>query len=286
MVAGAPLFRLSGDDDGRWPILVTSPHSGRDYPAAFLAQSRLTLSQLRRAEDAFVDVLLDGIAGVPVLRALRARSWLDLNRAPDDLDPAMFDGPTGLPTAMNERVAAGLGVLPRMAGQGLDIYPRPLPAAEAEARLAALHRPWHASITSLLARARARHGHAILIDCHSMPSPGGPRPPQIVIGDCHGTSAAPALVALIERHFGALGWRVARNAPYAGGYTTRHHGRPLAGVHAIQIEIDRALYMDSQRLTPHRGMTMVTAAMTSLVRRLLTEAPALGLDAPWAEAAE
>jgi N-formylglutamate deformylase len=284
--AGQPAWTLTGDADGRWPLLLTSPHSGRHYPPALLAASRLSLLQLRRAEDAFVDALLDGIAGVPVLAATHARSWLDLNRRPDELDPAMFDGALAVPVTATERVQGGLGVIPRLAGHGLDIYARRLPAADASARLAQLHTPWHEEVARILGAARARHGAALLIDCHSMPSPTGVRPPQIVLGDCHGLSADPAIVQAIEDHFVQVGWRVARNAPYAGGHTTRHHGRPAQGLHAVQIEIDRALYLDSQRISLTAGAARVRTVLTGLVQRLLAEWPQLAPVPPWAQAAE
>ena len=283
-----PGFSVSGDSDGRWPVVMASPHSGRDYPPAFLAASRLSMAQLRRAEDPLVDALLEGIGDVPVLTARHGRAFLDLNRAEDELDPAMFDGAPPLPARITDRVTAGLGVLPRVAAQGLDIYRRRLASAEVGDRLAALHRPWHTRIAELLARAQARHGYAILIDCHSMPRPAGVLPPQIVLGDRHGTTAAPALVALIERHFAAAGWRVARNAPYAGGHTTQFHGNAAAGIHAVQIEIDRSLYMDPQRLTRHDGFDAVADQMAALSRLLVGAAPMLGLapPSPLGEAAE
>jgi N-formylglutamate deformylase len=279
-------FDVSGDCDGRWPLLLASPHSGRHYPDAFLATSRLTLAQLRRAEDAYVDALLDGVAGVPVLRARYGRAYLDLNRAADELDPGMFDGALPTPCQITDRVASGLGVLPRVAAQGLEIYRRRLPAADAAARIDRLHRPWHDRIATELQRAVQRHGYAILLDCHSMPQPLGIRPPQIVIGDRHGQSAAPQLVALIERQLAASGWRIARNHPYAGGHTTEFHGQPLSGIHAVQIEIDRTLYMDPQKLVCHSGFGPVSAQLTALVRTILTAAPHLGLAPPLAEAAE
>jgi N-formylglutamate amidohydrolase len=281
-----PGFSISGDSDGRWPVVMSSPHSGREYPAAFLAASRLNLSQLRRAEDPFVDVLLDGVAGVPVLRARYGRAYLDLNRAADELDPAMFDGPPPAPPRRTERVAAGLGVLPRVAAHGLDIYRRRITADEARLRLEQLHRPWHDRIAMLLARAQARHGYAILVDCHSMPRPAGILPPQVILGDRHGTSASPALVGLIERHFAAAGWRVGRNVPYAGGHTTKFHAAPAAGIHTVQIEIDRSLYIEPQRLVQHDGFAEVAAAVASLSRLLVSAAPMLGLAPPRAEAAE
>jgi N-formylglutamate deformylase len=277
---------MSGDCDGRWPLLMTSPHSGREFPPTFLGTSRLSVAQLRRAEDAYVDELLAGVAGVPVMRARFGRAFLDLNRGPDELDPAMFDGSLPMATAGGERVAAGLGVVPRIAGHGLDIYRRRLPAAEAERRLASLHRPWHARIGELLSRARARHGHAILIDCHSMPTPVGINPPQIVLGDRFGQSAAPALVTLIEQYFVATGWRVARNKPYAGGHTTVFHGDVGNGIHAVQVEIDRSLYVDARSLIRHGGFDRVRDAMTCLATAVVAAAPGLGLAAPLSEAAE
>lgn len=282
----SPGFSVTGDTDGRWPLVMASPHSGRDYPPAFLAATRLGFAQLRRAEDPMVDALLDGIGDVPVLRARYGRAFLDLNRAEDELDPGMFDGPTPLPPRITDRVAAGLGVLPRVAAQGLDIYRRRLTPDDARHRLAAVHRPWHRRIAELLARARARHGHAILIDCHSMPQPAGSQPPQVVIGDRHGSSAAPQLVALIEAHFRDLGWRVARNVPYAGGHITEAHAHPLAGIHAVQIELDRQLYMDLARFTPAAGFGRVADAMAGLAQRLVAAARDLDLDSTLREAAE
>ena len=281
-----PAFTQRGDVSGCWPLVMTSPHSGQDYPAAFLATTRLSRAQLRRAEDPFVDQLLTGVTDVPVLAARYGRAVLDLNRAATELDPAMFDGPLRLPVKHTDRVAAGLGVLPRVASYGYDIYRRRIAPAEAAQRLAQLHDPWHDRISLLLAQARARHGHAILLDCHSMPPPAGMLPPQVVLGDRFGSSAAPALVALIEQHFRDAGWRVARNNPYAGGYTTEYHAGVATGIHAVQIEIDRNLYMDPIKLAPHSGFDHVASVLAALVPRLLAAAPGLGLAPPCREAAE
>ncbi len=274
-----PGFSQRGDDTGRWPLVLASPHSGQDYPAAFLAASRLSRAQLRRAEDPYVDQLIAGVVDVPVLTARYGRAFLDLNRAASELDPAMFDTALPLPVTVTDRVAAGLGVLPRVAAYGYDIYRRRLDPAEAVHRLTQLHRPWHDRISALLALAQARHGHAILLDCHSMPQPAGVMPPHIVLGDRFGSSAAPALVALIEQHFREAGWRVARNRPYAGGYTTEYHAGVANGIHTVQIEIDRNLYMDPNKLTPHAGFVRVAEVMTALVPRLIAAAPMLGLGA-------
>lgn len=273
------------------PLVLASPHSGRAYPEAFLRTIRLSPQQLRRAEDAYVDDLLAGAAalGVPLVAAHYGRAWLDLNRAADELDPSMFsDALPPSPAHRGERVAAGLGVVPRVAASGLAIYPGKLPLAEVRPRIAHVHAPYHAMLERLLTQARARHGFAVLLDCHSMPTPvssEGRPPPQIVIGDLHGRSAAPALVAAVERWFDAAGFRTARNNPYAGGFTTANHGAPAAGFHAVQIEIDRALYMDTSRIARHSGFARMAQVLTGLVGALLDAAPALGLQ-PWRDAAE
>ena len=281
-----PGFTVTGSADGRTPLVMASPHSGREYPPAFLAAARLPLALLRRAEDGMVDKLLGKVDCAPVLHARFARTFLDLNRAADEIDPAMFDGPLTIPVRITDRVTAGLGVVPRLAAHSQDIYARKLSPADAAQRIAGLHAPWHARIAALIERARQRHGHAILIDCHSMPTPIGIRPPQIVLGDRHGTTASPALMRLIERHFGSFGWRVVRNAPYAGGHTTEVHGHAAAGIHAIQIEIDRALYMDGASLAPTAGFARVQEAMTGLARLIVAASPALRLGPTLQDAAE
>ena len=288
--AGHPPGFPSKHVDTPGPIVLASPHGGRDYPAAFLAQTRLTLAQLRRAEDAFVaELLADAVvAGAPLIAARYGRAWLDLNRDEAELDPAMFVDPLDAhPAQSSDRVAAGLGVVPRIAAHGLDIYPGRVRSADAAARITQVHRPYHATIDRLLADAAAAHGYAVLLDCHSMPTPppvnGGAA--QIVIGDLFGAAAAAPLVVAIERHFRDAGFRVARNAPYAGGYTTARHGRPVEGIHAVQIEIDRALYMDPARLVRHIGFDRIAASLATLVAALLPSVGAMGLH-PFACAAE
>lgn len=282
-------FSLLGHSRG--PVILASPHSGRDYPADFLARTPLTVAQLRLAEDAFVDQLLAGAVsvGAQMLAARYGRCYLDLNRAADELDPTMFsDAPDQLTRRIGERTAAGLGILPRVAAHGLNIYSGRLKLADAESRIAALHQPWHARLDELTAAAVDEFGYAILLDCHSMPTlPGGNGrvAPQFVIGDLHGRSAAPALVAAIDRCLRLDGWQVARNAPYAGGYTTARHGRPRSGVHTVQIEIDRALYMDAPKLTPHAGFHRVAASLRRVVETLLRDSGQFGLS-PFAQAAE
>lgn len=283
-------YRIVGPTEPAPPLVLASPHSGREYPGAFLAQSRLSLGQLRRAEDAYVDELLSDAVrqGVPLIAARYGRAYLDLNRDADEIDPAMIA--EAMPRSAgqaSDRVAAGLGVVPRIAAHGLDIYASRLRLAEVESRVGTLHRPYHAGIEMLLGRALARHGYAVLIDCHSMPTPaGGAAAPQFVIGDLHGQTAAPRLVDAIEASLVAGGFRVARNAPYAGGYTTLRHADRVRGVHVVQIEVDRALYMDPARLALHSGFASVAAAFRQLVAALLAAAPDLSLAPEWREAAE
>ena len=239
-------FRLTS------PLVFSSPHSGSTYPERFLAASRLDPLTLRRSEDAFVDELfLPCVAlGAPLLRARFPRAYLDVNREPYELDPQVFDGP--LPDFANVRslrVAVGLGTIPRVVGDAQQIYKRPMPISEGLARIEAFYRPYHAQLKALLERARNRFATAILLDCHSMPSNaaevGGL---DIVLGDRFGASAAPDVVDILEGSLRAAGYKIRRNKPFAGGFITEHYGAPNEGVHAVQIEIARALYLDESRI--------------------------------------
>lgn len=272
-----PAFRLHRPKVLLAPVVVASPHSGRAYDRDFLARSVLGSDLIRSSEDAFVDLLLAGVPdlGVPLLAAELPRAYIDLNRDMAELDPALVHGvPRG---AANPRIASGLGVIPRVVSQGRAIYRGKLTRAEAEARIDAVWKPWHAQLEALLAQAQAQFGRAVLIDCHSMPheavaGTGGPRgAPQIVVGDRFGASAEPALVDGVEAIFADLGFRVARNAPFAGAYTTQAYGRPARGRHAIQIEIDRALYMDEARVEPHDGFEGTRALLTEAMARIVDE---------------
>lgn len=254
------------------PVVFASPHSGRRYPEALLSQTRLTLQSLRRSEDAFVDELFAGAAahGAPVLCATVARAFVDLNRDPTELDPDMFhDGPPRGAFPLSPRVQAGLGAIPRIAGDGDEIYRRRLPIAEAERRLSNVHRPYHAMLETLVAETQSLFGCAILIDCHSMPSCArGPQAPDIVLGDRFGASCHPELTAFVEQVLRGMGYKVARNAPFAGGHTTQTYGRPRAGVHALQIELDRGLYLQERSLTRSGAFSKVRADMTRLAEAL------------------
>ncbi len=239
------------------PFIFASPHSGNVYPSSFVKRSRLDAVALRKSEDAFVDELFATVPelGVPLIAARFPRVFVDANRAPSELDPAMFEGPLGLPIgARTPRVAAGLGVVPRVVRDGLEIYGLRIPAAEAQFRLEHFYRPYHAALSRLIAEARAEFGVAILIDCHSMPPPS--RASDIVLGDCYGEAASPDLTLFVQRTLAARGFTVARNTPYAGGYTTRLYGKPDEGVHALQIEISRALYLDEPRMAKTAGFAL------------------------------
>ncbi|MGQ0665008.1 MAG: N-formylglutamate amidohydrolase [Pseudomonadota bacterium] len=260
------------------PVVFASPHSGDAYPAEFIAQSRLDPLTLRRSEDAFVDQLfaLAPQCGSPLISALFPRAYVDPNREPFELDPAMFEDE--LPAFVNvgsPRVAAGLGTIARVVATGAEIYKAKLCFADATARIDALWRPYHAKLAALLVETQARFGYAALVDCHSMPAIGGPmdrdpgrRRVDVVLGDCHGTSCAPQFVDAVEAHLKALGYAVARNDPYAGGFTTRHYGRPGAGRHALQIEINRALYMDEARIEKTPGFAILARHVGGLVRAI------------------
>lgn len=240
------------------PLVFSSPHSGDDYPADFLAASRLSALELRRSEDSFVDELFCAAPeeGAPLLRALFPRAYVDPNREPFELDQAMFADP--LPTYANTRsprVASGLGTIARIVASGAEIYRDKLSFDEASARIQRHYWPYHTTLRQLVDETRADFGFCILIDCHSMPSHGVAVNGQkvagdldVVLGDGHGQSCASAVIDCVEASLTAMGYRVGRNDPYSGGFVTRHYGRPSEGVHALQIEISRKLYMDEARI--------------------------------------
>jgi len=267
------------------PVVFSSPHSGRRYPKAFVAQSRLTPQMLRRSEDSFVDEIFAAAPdfGTPMLRALFPRAYVDANREAFELDPEMFDGP--LPDFVrtrSPRVAAGLGTVPRVVADGEAIYDGPLSFAEVRWRIDAHHRPYHRALAALLEAARRKFGVSLLVDCHSMPStraPGvrtkGLKNVDIVLGDCHGAACAPDVAALAEHVLKEMGYRVVRNRPYAGGHITRRYGRPEIGQHALQIEINRALYMDERRIQRGPDLPRVIRHMNKLIKALSEIDPAI-----------
>lgn len=248
-------FRMTHPESGPAPVLFCSPHSSADYPAEFLMASRLDSLSLRKSEDMDVDVLFKDVVelGGSLMVATFPRAFLDVNREPYELDPHMFE--ERLPAFVNTqslRVLSGLGTVPRTVGDGQDIYAKKLPLAEAFSRIETLYKPFHRGLERALTTMKRRHGSAILMDCHSMPSQAVQRMGQpqcdIVIGDRYGSSADSAIPDVIEHALRSAGYTVARNRPYAGGFITEHYGDPSNEVHAIQIEINRALYMDERRM--------------------------------------
>lgn len=238
-------------------VVFASPHSGRAYPDAFLAQSILNTHVIRSSEDAYVDQLFGDAPrhGSPILNAVYPRAYVDLNRAMDELDPALIeDAPR---TPHNPRVASGLGVIPRVVSGGRLIYSGKMSLEQAQARIAQAWVPYHSALTSLLNQTHHRFGQAILIDCHSMPHEavdlyarhGQPRA-DIILGDRHGAAARSEVSDMIEAAFQSAGFKVARNAPFAGAYIAQSYGRPFVRRDVVQIEIDRSLYMDEALIAP------------------------------------
>jgi N-formylglutamate amidohydrolase len=261
-------FEVREPEMQRIPFVFNSPHSGRIYAQSFLNQSRLDDLSIRRSEDHFVDELFHSVTdlGAPLLLAHFPRAFLDVNREPYELDPRMFDGP--LPPHANIsslRVAGGLGTVPRLVAENMEIYRGRVPVAEALERIETIYKPYHACLRRLIARTHVQFGLAVLIDCHSMPGnvrlAGSGQRPDFIIGDRYGTSASAdlsrAAVSLLED----LGFSVARNKPYAGGFITEHYGRPARGLHALQIEINRGLYVDETTLRKKPDFTALSQAI-------------------------
>ena len=253
------------------PLVFNSAHSGRDYPERFLRMTRLDHLSIRQSEDAYVDELFTRAphVGTPLLRAHFPRAYLDVNREPWELDPQMFIEPlVGHYNTSSPRVAAGLGTLARVVAENKPIYRERLSIEDARMRIEGIYQPYHTALQRLLTETHAHFGVAVLVDCHSMPrlSRSGDRlAPDIVLGDRYGTTCSPALADLVEMVFAGAGLRVARNRPYAGGFCTRSYGRPQHGVHAIQIEISRHLYMNEVTLEKTEDF----AAMQRLIERLI-----------------
>jgi N-formylglutamate amidohydrolase len=267
------------------PLVLASPHSGDRYPADFLKMARLDHATLRLSEDCYVDELIAGgpTYGAPLLKALFPRVYVDANREAFELDPVMFED--RLPDAAitdSPRVAAGLGSIPRLAANDREIYGCKLPYAEAEQRIARCYRPYHQALAALIQETRERFGGCLLIDCHSMPSVGGHGERDLgrarvdfVLGDCFGASCADAVTAAAEAHLRKEGINVRRNNPYSGGYVTQHYGRPTEGIHVLQIEVNRSIYMDEQTLERLPAFQETKQRLERLIAMLAHEAPAL-----------
>ncbi len=260
-------------------VVFASPHSGDDYPWSFLRRTELDKLSIRSSEDAFVNRLFDCAPqfGAPFLRAGAPRAFVDLNRSAEELDPALIEGASR--QGHNPRIASGLGVIPRVVAGGRAIYRGKLPMAEAKRRIDLYWRPYHEMLGRQLNEARALFGEAILVDCHSMPheamdaiARGVVKRPEIVIGDRFGASADGEIVERIESAFASAGLTVVRNAPFAGAYIVQHYGRPARRQHAVQIEIDRALYMNEALVKPNENFN----EFRTLMRRVVAEIASIG----------
>ena len=255
-------FRLDRPARQTVPFVFASPHSGRRYPQSLLDQTQLDTTTLRRSEDAFVDELFAGVValGAPLLAAQFPRAFLDVNRGIAELDPAMFDHALDMKVDIpTPRVAAGLGVIPRIVRDGAEIYRAKLSGEDAQARLDQLYKPYHRALAGLMEETRRHFGVAVLIDCHSMPS--ALAVPDMVLGDRYGAACAPVLSNRAEAAFSRARFSVARNTPYAGGHTTVQYGRAASGFHALQIEINRALYLDEDKIAKKPSFENVKARL-------------------------
>ncbi|GGO56007.1 N-formylglutamate deformylase [Roseovarius pacificus] len=270
-------------------VVFSSPHSGRDYPWSFLRRTNLNDHTVRSSEDAFVDQLFQDAPryGAPFIKAGAPRAYVDLNRSEEELDPALIEGVRK--SGHNPRIASGLGVIPRVVANGQAIYTGKITMAEAERRIDTYWRPYHEALSAQLDQAHLMFGQAILIDCHSMPHEAmdtiartGIRRPEVVLGDRFGAAAAPGIVDRIEEVFTSAGLVVTRNTPFAGAYVTQRYGRPSRNRHAVQIEIDRALYMNEQLIRPNGHFE----AFRNVLNGVIAEIAAIGRPAHQALAAE
>ncbi|WP_068108330.1 N-formylglutamate amidohydrolase [Tropicimonas marinistellae] len=272
-----PTYRLDMPREHTTGVIFASPHSGREYTWDFLRKSVLDEMSIRSSEDAFVDRLFDTAPGLgaPLLASLAPRAYVDLNRGSDEMDPAVVRGVRAV--THNPRVTSGLGVIPRVVANGRAIYSGKLELAEARARLSEVWRPYHTQLQALIDTSKSEFGSAILIDCHSMPheavqamsGPNG-RKPHVVLGDRFGAACSPDIMDRVEAAFSGAGLRVARNAPFAGAFITQHYGRPSRQQHVIQVEIDRALYMDEGRIRPSKDFTGFRETIRGVIGEIVT----------------
>ncbi|MHB2263746.1 N-formylglutamate amidohydrolase [Aliihoeflea sp. PC F10.4] len=273
---GHPPFETSSPAFQSVPFIFNSPHSGAFYPPRFLEMARLDAHAIRRSEDCFVDDLFASVVekGAPLLKAHFPRAYLDVNREPWELDPRMFT--TALPPFANTRsarVAGGLGTIPRLVGEGQDIYAGKLSLDEAAGRIEGIYKPYHDQLRALIGATYKAFGMAVLVDCHSMPASirlaESRIRPDFIIGDRYGMSCMSDLSETAIAYLAGCGYTVAHNKPYAGGFITEHYGRPARGIHAIQIEINRSLYMDEDKLLPHEGYDQLRRDIDGLAATLI-----------------
>jgi N-formylglutamate amidohydrolase len=282
LAGSEPPFEILAPDTQSTPLVLASPHSGDRYSAEFMAASQLAGRALRKSEDCFVDEIFAAAPelGAPLIRALFPRAFMDVNREAYELDPEMFADK--LPAYVNTRsprVAAGLGTIARIVANGEEIYRSKLRFADAVERIERYYTPYHAALHGLVERTKHQFGYALLLDCHSMPSSGlsrnDPRRADFVLGDCFGTACAAGVINMAERVLRDLGYAVSRNTPYAGGYTTRHYGQPRQGVHALQIEISRDLYMNEATLERLPFLPVLARHMGELIGALAHLSPTI-----------
>ena len=272
-----PPYTLTMPRNRTTPVVFSSPHSGRMYSRAFRRAAGIGHKALRSSEDAFVDLLFASAPeqGAPLICANAPRAYLDLNRGRDEMDPALVEGVAS--RAINPRVTSGLGVIPRVVAGGREIYRGKISQAEARRRIEELWLPYHARLQSLLAESHKAFGQAVLIDCHSMPHEAiqtlcrhAKVRPEIVLGDRFGTSASTEIVDRVEQAFRNSGLKVARNKPFAGAYIAQQYGRPSRGQHVVQIEIDRALYMQEAALRPNGNFRHMKALLDGIIGEIVS----------------
>lgn len=272
---GLPAYDVLCPAEQRLPFVFNSPHSGRQYPENFLAASRLDEKTIRRSEDAYVDDLFKHVVplGAPLLRAHFPRAYLDVNREPYELDPKMYSA--RLPSYANVRsirVAGGLGTVARVVSENYEIYQKKLPVEEALSRIEEIYKPYHSALRRLLAQTHVTFGYAVLIDCHSMPSGsngiGSENRADFILGDRYGTSCCTELTEFASHILKEMGYSVHRNKPYAGGFITEHYGRPNSGLHALQVEINRGLYMNETTREPSSGFSDLFHNLKTFAREL------------------
>lgn len=277
-----PAFTLVKPATSKGPLIFSSPHSGRIYPPSFVEHSKLTATQLRSSEDAYVDELFAHVPdqGACFIHSLVPRAYLDLNRHPYELDPHLFSGPLPSFAIRNSiKVKNGLGVIARIVAEGREIYSQPLDLNEALKRINHLYFPYHGVLRSLIKAAQKEHRQAILIDCHSMPSSNLPGfkdcPPDFVLGNLFDKSCDYELTYLVRSELQAMGYHVLVNKPYAGGYVTKKYGNPQKGVHTLQIEINRHLYLNERTQQKTSGFDELRHNLRKLTRTLVDTLPDL-----------
>lgn len=273
-VTSSPSFVRHGPLEPLTPVILSVPHAGRDYPLPLRSSIRVPLAVLKGLEDRYADVLgLDARGAETLFVAQRARAWIDLNRAEHERDPRLDDGAVTIGHPQSAKLRSGLGLVPRRVGNSGDIWQRRLSADEVQMRIHTDHRPYHAAIAAALASARVRFGVAVLVDIHSMPSLGpAATAPRLVLGDRFGKSAAARFIGRIEGVARAHGVATAANAPYSGGHVLERHGEPRRGVHAIQLEFDRGLYLDSALDGPGPGLPAATQLLRAIIDAVTDEA--------------